>query len=64
MFINVFGGLLRTDKLVATLENAIKYGNITKPLVLRIHGTQHEDAIEMSKNWKDPSNKNFGAKFQ
>ena len=31
---------------------------------MRIHGTQHENAIEMSQNWKDPTKTNFGAKFQ
>ena len=63
VFINCFGGLLRTDKIVATFENAIKHGNITKPLVMRLHGTSHERAHEMSREWKDPSNK-FGAKFE
>ena len=52
IFVNIFGGLLRTNKLVAVLQNAIKYGNLTKPLVLRVHGNLHEEALEMSKQWK------------
>ena len=41
IFINCFGGLLRTNKIVATLENAIRYGNITKPIVIRLKGNMH-----------------------
>lgn len=59
IFVNIFGGLLRTNKLVAVLQNAIKYGNLTKPLVLRVHGNLHEEALEMSKQWK-----HLGQKFE
>ena len=44
---------------MATIQNAIRHGNVTKPIVLRVHGTQYEAAIEMSKKWKD-----LGQKFE
>ena len=62
IFFNCFGGLLRADKIVATLENAIRYGNITKPLIMRLKGNRVVEAMEMGSEWKNPVNK-FGKKF-
>ena len=62
IFINCFGGLLRTNKVVATLENAIRYGNITKPIVMRLKGNMSGNAEEMVYEWKNPGNQ-FGKRF-
>ena len=58
--INCFGGILRTNKLVATLENAIRHKNITKPIVIRLRGNKENEAISMMNDWKK---KEFGHKF-
>ena len=47
---------MRTNKVVATLENAIRYGNITKPIVMRLKGNMSADAQEMVYEWKNPVN--------
>ena len=52
MLVNIFGGLMQTDKVIATLENAIRYKNISKPLVMRIKGNSSEAALDMSLDWK------------
>ena len=59
ILINCFGGILRTNKVVATLENAIRHKNITKPIVIRLKGNSASESIGMMNDWKknDAGNK-------
>ena len=52
---------MRTNKVVATLENAIRHGNITKPIVIRLKGNSEQEALGMLTDWKK---KEFGDKFK
>ena len=47
IFINIFGGILRCDKLMESILAASKTVGLTKPIVLRLKGTNSDIAKEM-----------------
>ena len=47
IFVNIFGGILRCDRLAASIIEANKQHNFTKPMVLRLKGTNSELAKQM-----------------
>jgi len=47
IFINIFGGILRCDELTQSIINAAKEVNLTKPIVLRLKGTNADIAMKM-----------------
>jgi succinyl-CoA synthetase beta subunit len=52
IFINIFGGILRCDNLAGSIIEAAKQIDMTKPIVLRLKGTNSEKAREMIKPWE------------
>lgn len=44
IFVNIFGGILRCDRLAASLVQSFKTVGLTKPLVVRLQGTKVEEA--------------------
>ena len=49
IFVNIFGGILRCDKLTESIIEASKEIGLTKPIVLRLKGTNADIAREMIK---------------
>ena len=49
IFINIFGGILRCDNLAQSVLGAAEQIKLTKPIVLRLKGTNSEKAREMIK---------------
>jgi len=49
IFINIFGGILRCDELVKSIIQAHKDNGFTKPIVLRLKGTNVKKAEELIK---------------
>lgn len=47
IFINIFGGILRCDKLAGSIIEANKMHKFSKPIVLRLKGTMADVAKEM-----------------
>lgn len=47
IFINIFGGILRCDKLAESIMAANRQHKFSKPIVLRLKGTNSEAAKEM-----------------
>lgn len=47
IFVNIFGGILRCDSLAASILEANKQNKFTKPMVLRLKGTNSKIAKEM-----------------
>jgi succinyl-CoA synthetase beta subunit len=47
IFVNIFGGILRCDRLAASIIEANKQHNFTKPMVLRLKGTNSELAKQI-----------------
>ena len=47
IFVNIFGGILRCDALAASILEANKQNKFTKPMVLRLKGTNSKIAKEM-----------------
>ena len=47
IFINIFGGILRCDRLAASIIEANKILKFDKPIVLRLRGTKSDVAKEM-----------------
>jgi succinyl-CoA synthetase beta subunit len=47
IFINIFGGILRCDKLMESILSASKTVGLTKPIVLRLKGTNSDIAKKM-----------------
>jgi len=47
IFVNIFGGILRCDLLVESIINAHKQEGFTKPIVLRLKGTNSDIAAKM-----------------
>jgi succinyl-CoA synthetase beta subunit len=47
IFVNIFGGILRCDRLAASIIEANKQHKFTKPMVLRLKGTNSEIAKGM-----------------
>ena len=49
IFINVFGGILNVDKVIATLKIQIRLGIMSKPIVIRARGLKSDGAEEILK---------------
>ena len=47
IFVNIFGGIVRCDALAASILEANKQNKFTKPMVLRLKGTNSKIAKEM-----------------
>jgi succinyl-CoA synthetase beta subunit len=47
IFVNIFGGILRCDNLAASIIQANKENSFTKPMVLRLKGTNSDVAKKM-----------------
>lgn len=47
IFVNIFGGILRCDNLAASILRANQENKFTKPMVLRLKGTNSDVAKEM-----------------
>ena len=47
IFVNIFGGILRCDKLAESIIEANKQNKFTKPMVLRLKGTNSDIAADM-----------------
>jgi succinyl-CoA synthetase beta subunit len=47
IFINIFGGILRCDKLASSIMQAAEQNPLNKPIVLRLKGTNSEKARDM-----------------
>lgn len=47
IFINIFGGILRCDKLAESIITSAESVKLTKPIVLRLKGTNSEEARNM-----------------
>lgn len=47
IFINIFGGILKCDELVASVIEASKQEKFTKPIILRLKGTNLEAAEKL-----------------
>jgi succinyl-CoA synthetase beta subunit len=50
IFINIFGGILRCDNLANSIITAAEQIKLTKPIVLRLKGTNSDIARDMIKN--------------
>jgi succinyl-CoA synthetase beta subunit len=59
IFINIFGGILRCDNLAGSIIKAAEEISLTKPIVLRLKGTNSDKAREMIK----PREKELGIFF-
>ena len=59
IFINIFGGILRCDNLANSIIKAAEQISLTKPIVLRLKGTNSDKAREMIK----PREKDLGIFF-
>lgn len=53
IFINIFGGILRCDNLAQSIITAAESVKLTKPIVLRLKGTNSEEARKMIEGHKD-----------
>ncbi|HEY9126013.1 MAG TPA: ADP-forming succinate--CoA ligase subunit beta [Acidobacteriaceae bacterium] len=49
IFINIFGGILRVDRLATGVVNAARNLNVTVPIVLRLEGTNVEEGRQILK---------------
>lgn len=47
IFVNIFGGILQCDVLTQSILNAAKEVGLTKPIVLRLKGTNADIAKKM-----------------
>ena len=47
IFVNIFGGILRCDSLAASIIKANEINKFSKPMVLRLKGTNSDVAKEM-----------------
>jgi len=59
IFINIFGGILKCDNLASSIIVAAKQISLSKPIVLRLKGTNSDKAREMIK----PKEKELGIFF-
>ena len=59
IFINIFGGILKCDKLAESIINVAKSVQLTKPIVLRLKGTNSDIARDMIR----PKEKELGIFF-
>jgi len=47
IFINIFGGILRCDNLAKSIINAAEQVKLQKPIVLRLKGTNSDEARQL-----------------
>jgi succinyl-CoA synthetase beta subunit len=47
LLINIFGGITRGDEVAKGVVSALKELNVTLPIVVRIEGTNAEEALEI-----------------
>ena len=47
IFVNIFGGILKCDVLTQSILNAAEQVGLTKPIVLRLKGTNSDIAKKM-----------------
>lgn len=47
ILVNIFGGIMRNDVIAAGLINAVNKLNLRKPIIVRLKGTNVEQALEM-----------------
>jgi succinyl-CoA synthetase beta subunit len=59
IFINIFGGILKCDNLAESIIHAAKECNLTKPIVLRLKGTNSDKARDIIR----PKEKELGIFF-
>ena len=50
IFINIFGGILRVDRLATGVVAAARKLNVTVPIVLRLEGTNVEEGRKILKD--------------
>ena len=50
IFVNIFGGIVRCDRIANGIIEAAKNVNINVPLIVRLAGTNAEEAKEILKN--------------
>lgn len=60
IFVNIFGGILQTDILAASIIKASKTCNFTKPIVCRLKGTNSD----IAKKLIDEVSKDLGIHYQ
>ena len=49
--VNIFGGIMRCDVIATGVINAAKKIGMKKPIVIRLQGTNVEQANELIANW-------------
>jgi succinyl-CoA synthetase beta subunit len=49
IFLNIFGGILKCDKVATSIIRATEEIQVTKPIVLRLKGTNSAEAMELFK---------------
>lgn len=59
IYINIFGGILKCDNLANSIIRAAEQISMTKPIVLRLKGTNSDKARELIK----PRGKDLGIYF-
>lgn len=59
IFVNIFGGILKCDNLANSIIKAAETISMTKPIVLRLKGTNSDKARELIK----PREKDLGIYF-
>merc|ERR1712048_757470 len=47
VLVNIFGGIMRCDVIASGLIKAVEKLNLTKPLVVRLKGTNLEEALDL-----------------
>jgi succinyl-CoA synthetase beta subunit len=60
IFINIFGGILKCDNLASSIIRSAELVTLSKPIILRLKGTNSDKAREMIK----PREKEIGIYFE
>ncbi len=50
IFVNIFGGIVRCDRIANGIIEATKITNVNVPVIVRLDGTNAEDAMQLLKN--------------
>ncbi|HOI84127.1 MAG TPA: succinate--CoA ligase subunit beta, partial [Campylobacterales bacterium] len=50
IFVNIFGGIVRCDRVANGIIEATKLTNVSVPVIVRLDGTNAEEAKEILKN--------------
>lgn len=51
ILVNIFGGIMRCDVIATGVINAAKSIGMKKPIVIRLQGTNVEQANDLIANW-------------